>query len=141
MPRANAYAQANAEIIELPLAAAQTFKDGAVVVQNADENIAEAGADPTAIYGIALHGAGVGPNTGTVLVAKATEAARFWMDGDDAPTKADRNQAYGIAKDADGIWHVDGTDTVNTRVYVHDVDLTRKLYLVSFREGNRQIAP
>ena len=42
----------------LPMTAAQTFKKGAVIVQNATENTYEQGAaDPLAITGIALHAA------------------------------------------------------------------------------------
>ena len=123
------------------LAAAQTFKLGAAVLLDASEDIIEAGADPALIRGFAAEPAGKDPEGALkILVYAADQGEKFWMSGDNNPVKADINQSYGIVKDADGIWTVDGTEVVNTRVYVHQVDLDRNLYLVSVLEANRQAA-
>ena len=122
--------------------AAETFKEGALLLMDANEDMAECGADPALIYGFALNAADKYPVTGRVLVQKLWEGQQVWMDGDNAPTKADINQSYGVTKDADGIWHVDGTKTAGSaRVYVHEIDTHRNRYLVSVLAANRQVAP
>ena len=126
---------------EQTLAAAQTFKLGAAVLLDGAQNIAECGADPAAIRGFAAHPAGTGFPATKVLVWKAWEGQKFWMAGSSNPTKANIGQNYGIVKDANGIWTVDLTDAVNTRLHVHTVDLDRNLFLVSVLAANRQIAP
>lgn len=120
--------------------AGETFKLGACVLLDANEDILEAGADPASIRGFAAEPAGKDPEAGKVLVAVCDQGELFWMAGDNAPVKADINQNYGIVKDADGIWTVDGTETTNTRVHVHQIDTDRNLYLVSVLEANRQAA-
>lgn len=128
--------------MQLDLAAAQTFRKGAAVVQNASEEIAECGADPASIYGFAAEAAGTDPESSSkILVNVAEEGRHFWGEGDNAPTMDDVNQTYGLAKDADGDWYVDGTDTTNTRVYVHNVDMERNLYEFSVLAANRQALP
>lgn len=121
----------------------ETFTEGAFVVLDGTPEVTECGADPASILGIALHAnPAVGDwNYREVLVAKATEDARFWLQGDDDPVAANVGTSMSIAVDGDGIWYVDGTDAVNTRVYVHEVDLVRKLYKVSVLAANRQVAP
>lgn len=131
-----------AKIRQFALASGETFEYGAVVLLDGSQEIVEAGADPASILGFALkEGDEALPFSDKILVALVEGDARFWMDGDDDPTSADVDQEYGIAKDGDGIWHVDGTDVANTRVYVLDVDTDRKRYLVKVLEANRQIAP
>ena len=127
----------------LPTAAAQTFVEGAALVLDASRDISECGADPAAIYGFAAHDAGKDPqDADRTTVFKAIEGEKFWMPCSSAPDEAThRNNAYGIAKDGDGRWYVDFTDTVNTRVYVHRVDEDRDLVEVSVLEAYRQIAP
>lgn len=127
---------------EQPLAAAQTFKRGALVLFDANEDIAETGADPALILGVAAHDAAVTDFETIMHVFKASEGQKFWGSGDNDPTKADINQQYGVTKDADGVWHIDGTKTGATaRTYIHDVDLDRKLYKFSVLAANRQAAP
>jgi hypothetical protein len=124
-------------------AAAQTYKMGAAVLMDANEDIAECGADPAAILGFAAHDATkhaiVSP--GKCLVWKASEGQKFWMSGTSNPVKANINQLFGLVKGGDGIWQVDIAETVNTRVYVHKIDTDRNLFLVSVLAANRQASP
>lgn len=119
-------------------AAAQTFKIGAAVVLDGSQNVTECGADPALILGFAAHPATKNLPATTDLIQVANEGQKFWMAGNTNPVYADTNVKYGIIKDANGIWTVDKTDVVNTRVYVHYVDLDRNLYLVSVLVANRQ---
>ena len=139
-PPLPAYAadQSTAEYTE---EAAQTFKLGAAVLLNGSQNIAECGADPAAILGFAAHPATKNIPATKDLVWKASEGQKFLMAGTSNPVKANIGQSYGIVKDANGIWIVDITDTVATRLYVHNVDLDRNLFLVSVLAANRQAAP
>lgn len=126
---------------EMTIAAAQTFKMGAAVLLDANEDVAECGADPAVIRGFAAHPANLHIPATKCLVWKASEGQKFLMAGTAAPVKANINQVYGIVKDADGIWVVDVSDTTNTRVHVHQIDTDRNLFLVSVLAANRQVAP
>ena len=121
--------------------AAQSFKLGAAVVLDASQFVTECGADPASLIGFAAHPAGKGLPSTKDLVYVASEGQKFWMSGTSNPVYADTNKLYGIVKDANGIWTVDKTDVVNTRVYIHAVDLDRNLYLASVLAANRQAAP
>lgn len=140
-------AAGNRDNIYLPVKNNQTFKEGAFVVLDGTPEVNECGADPASIYGIASGGcasAGVTrdpQDTTKVIVHKAFEGQKFWMDGSSNPAITDVGVSYGIAKDADGYWYVDKTDAVNTRVYVHQVDLDMNRFLVSILAANRQVAP
>jgi hypothetical protein len=121
--------------------ASATYTIGACVMLAADEEVEECGADPAAILGVALHDAGTHPMPGRCLVAVASsEHQTYFFSGTRDPLLTDRNQKYGLVKDADNNWVVDLTDTTATRVYVKDVDLTRALYHVTILEANRQSA-
>lgn len=148
MPRVPAIESAHHRDAEyIIVAAAATFVAGAAVVLDGSKQVTECGADPASIYGFALFGATAGvskdPQDPTrVLVAKAIEGEKFWMQCSSAPSEAThRNNSYGIAKDADGIWYVDFTDVVNTRLFVHRVDVDRAMVEVSVLAANRQIPP
>jgi hypothetical protein len=135
-------AAGNRDNTYLPLAAAQTFKLGALVLLDGSANVTECGADPATIYGIAAHDAGKDPQDATkVILYKLFEGQKFWMQCSADPVAANRGISYGVAKDADGVWYVDFTDTVATRVYVHDVDTATKRVLVSVLAANRQTPP
>lgn len=125
-------------IREYPLAAGASFIEGAVVTLASGE-VNEAGVDPAAILGIALHDAGADPDPTVVLVALATAETTFVMQGTSAPVAADEGVAYGIAKDADGIWVVDKTDVTATRVRVEAVYPDRGEFEVRVLAANRQI--
>lgn len=121
--------------------AAQSFKLGAAVVLDGSQLVTECGADPALILGFAAHPAGKNIPATKDLIWKASEGQKFWMAGTSNPVYADNNVKFGIVKDANGIWTVDKTDVVNTRVYTHAIDTDRNLYLVSVLEANRQAAP
>jgi hypothetical protein len=126
--------------------AAEDWKLGAALVLDGTPELTECGADPAAILGFAAEPVTAGVSSDPegallCLVNVASEGQKFWMSGDNAPLISDVNKSYGIAVDGDGIWYVDGTEAVNTRVYVHQVDLDRNLYLVSVLAANRQAAP
>jgi hypothetical protein len=127
--------------MRLPTAAGQTFGLSALVVLDGSKNVTECGADPALIYGMALEPAGKDPEGAYTIVAPAFEGQFFWMPCSADPVIAThQNNSYGVAKDADGIWHVDFSDTTNKRVYVHQVDEDTKRVRVSVLEANRQIS-
>lgn len=136
-------AAGNRDNIQLPLAAAQTFKTGAAVLRDGSGNIAECGADPASIYGFSTGVATKNPVDATkAIIMKAFEGQKFWMQCNVDPVAANSGINYGITKDADGIWYVDFTKTAGTaRVYVHDIDTDTKRVLVSVLAANRQVAP
>lgn len=131
------------DAIMLPLAAAQTFKTGALVLRDGSANIAECGADPAVIYGVAEEPATKEITDATkIIVQKATETSKWWFPTNVAPTSANSGVNYGVTKDADGIWYVDFTKTGGTaRVYVHQVDTDTNRVEVSVLAANRQAAP
>lgn len=138
-----AYPNLRKEIRQYPLAAAQDFIEGAVVLITAGE-VSEAAADPLVILGVALHDAGALPDEDKVLVAIGLEGATFVMQGSAAPLPSDEGKEYGITKDADGVWHVDKAKTgAAARVVVEKVYIDgnmRDVYEVRFLAANRQIA-
>lgn len=139
MPAFAAYPNIRKVIRRYPLATGASFLEGALVVAAAGE-VDECGADPAAILGVALHDAGADPDTAEVLVALATGESTFVMQGSSAPVAADEGVEYGVAKDGDGIWIVDKTETVNTRVVVEKVYLDREQFEVRVLAANRQIS-
>lgn len=131
-----------------PIASAEAWALGALVLLDGSEDLIEAGADPTSILGWAMAPASAGDLIGNMAglglecpVYVAEEGRKVWMSGDNNPVKADINQVYGVVVDGDGIWIVDGTETTATRVYVHAIDTVLNLYLVSILAANRQALP
>lgn len=143
MPNIPAYADRTRDNIQLTDAAGQTYQQGALVVLDGSKNVTECGADPASIYGVANGPAGKHPEGATVTtISKAFNGQKFWMACTSAPTRAsNENKTYGVVKGADGIWVVDLTDAVNTRVYTHFIDEARGMALVSILSANRQISP
>ncbi len=130
------------EVVQLAYATDSTFLDGAPVVYTAaNGTVAEGGADPASILGFTLSPAGGEVEAGTTLIAKAANGKRFWFACATDPVAGDDGKSYGLVKDADGVWLVDRAETVNTRVQVHQVDLIRKMLLVSVLAANVQVAP
>lgn len=124
---------------EYPLATGQTFVRGQLVKKDGSNNIiAVSGADPTPILGIVAEPAAKVLIAGKVIVHVMDGIALFAMQGDDAPVTANKGQNYGLAQDADGVWYVDGTDVVNTRVTVISIDVPRQLYFVRLMTAHRQ---
>lgn len=120
------------------LKAGEVFNSGAAVTLSSGE-VAECGADPASILGFAEHASGVDPDPGIVVVATATAASTFWLEGSSDPAEADIGVKYGLAVDGDGDWYLDKTETTNTRVVVEAIDLTRKLFEVRVLEANRAL--
>jgi hypothetical protein len=118
---------------------AETFKQGAFILLNTDGTIEECGTDPTLILGFALDQAGSLPETSRAVVVVQTHGDRFWMQGSSDPVLTDVNKSYGVIKDGNGIWTVDKTDVVNTRVEVVEVDLVRNYFLVTLKVANIQL--
>lgn len=116
-------------IIEKSLAAAQAFKEGALLLADASDNYAECGADPVAIAAVSVSGAGADSSgfnrfakiefppgkmqgialSGTVFTAKYT-----------GTLPAANGASYGVVRDTDSYWKVDFTDTTATRVKLVD---------------------
>lgn len=131
----------NRSVRQYTHAVGQVYILGAAVVLNGTPEVTECGADPAAILGFAQEPATKDPEGATkALIAVVSQGERFYMSGTSNPVAADVNVKYGIVKDANGVWVVDKTDVVNTRVYTHAVDTDRNLFLVSVLEANRQIA-
>lgn len=110
-----------------------------------EEVVRTTSADPTPLLGIAEEDYDTLANTGKILVAVVTGDTILAMEGDNAPTINDLNQSYGIARDSDGVWTVDGTDTTNTRVSVVDYHLAvggigQNIYFVKVLAAHRQTA-
>lgn len=109
--------------VTYPIADSETFLAGAVVLRDSDGNIAECGADPAVIAGIALHSvadANPADTFGTVVsrvpVATANQEFRGTLEGTFAA--ADVGAKYGLVLDATGYWTVDKSETSNTRVQI-----------------------
>lgn len=110
--------------------ASQTFKKGAILVNGSAGNVGtvvEAGADPTLILGIAESNGGNNATVGGAEQRFVPALPHCTFEGtldDNTGTYAlvagDKNKKYGVAKDANGIWYIDQTDTTNTVVLITD---------------------
>ena len=135
---------------EYDLKAAETFKIGAAVLLDGNEDIAECGADPASILGFCAHPAAEALLAtepvvqGKATVQKCTEGQKFWITGSSdgttitTPTQDHVNQSYGVAKDAAGAWYMDISEVAATRVYVHAISVDMKRFKVSVLVANRQ---
>lgn len=110
-----------------PEEASQTYKKGAVLVQDASsKELEEAGADPSNIAGVAIKdavgtaGEGVPhytPGDGNVFEASIDDGTE-----DDTYTLAatDIGASYGLAKTSDGLWYIDQSETGTKSVRILD---------------------
>lgn len=112
----------------LPIATNAAWRSGSLLLVNGSDQWEECGADPALIGGVALDevGDGVGPlvptgrrefplfNAGAIVVTPDTLFSGPYVG---VPQIGN----YGVVKGTDGIWRVDFTETVNTRVRVVDV--------------------
>jgi hypothetical protein len=122
-----AYADENVRQRRLPVAPAATWKSGALLVAVAGL-WTECGADPATIGGVSMDEVGDGTGAlvpigrrefpplevGALLV---TESVMFSGPYVGTPALG----LFGVVKGADGIWRVDFTETVATRVRVVDI--------------------
>src|SRR5688572_25648220 len=113
---------------QFPLAAGSVFNAGDFLTMNGSSEAEEvAGADPTPLLGLAAENAADVVEAGFVNVYVFDDSWEFAIQCSSAPTAANKNVSYGIIEDGDGIYTLDLTDTVNTRVRVVDVDVQRQL--------------
>ena len=113
--------------LSLPEAATQTWKRGAILVDNGSGYLGEAAANPVDIIGIAMDAGQNGTAAGdkTARVAVPGPHCTFEMSLDSAgglgraTVQGDLFEKYGITKDGDGRWYVDVDKTgANARVVV-----------------------
>lgn len=103
-------------------AATQSYKAGELVYKDGTNDVKVCGADPTKILGMAA--ADASGTTGTAVkvnVIQEGDLVRMQVSGDGAArsTSADVEEytLYGIVN-ISNVWHVDVSDTTNTRVMV-----------------------
>lgn len=122
-------------------ATGQTFKRGALVVKNSAGEVVECGADPAAVEGVALQGAGTGigfdlPNSSTtnvvtgrnqeVSVAIADDEQEFSARGVNGgtdpvlPLLTHIGEQYGVAKVGND-WVIDFAETTAKVVEITDI--------------------
>lgn len=111
---------------ELPLAAAQSGKRGALLLQDGSGNFATCGADPASIAAVAASDYGTNSLGFNHLGVDGFPPG--YMQGylltDEQPFHAQYvgtlpgaiGGSYGVVLDSDGLWKVDFTETVNTRL-------------------------
>lgn len=139
MAKFPAYPNLGRHIRKYPLAAGASFLEGALVLLDANGDVAECGADPALILGVALHDAGADPHVSEMLVAVARADSTFVFQGSADPVQADEGDAYGVVKDGDGIWTLDKGEAVNTRLRIEKVYIDRKQYECVILAANRQL--
>lgn len=138
----------HATIREYPLKSGEVPQAGDIVHLDSNEEVVRTtSADPTPLLGLAEddYDSPIVEGTGRIRVAVFTEDVIIAMEGDNAPTVNDVNQAYGIARDGNGVWTLDGTDTSNTRVFPVDFHLAvggigPNLYFCKVLAAHRQSA-
>lgn len=134
----------------------QTFKKGAVLIFDTGE-VTEAGADPAGIAAVAAEGAGKRPgydmaNSSDILqvtgrkqevsVFEANDDTVFSMSeaANTVPTVAHIGNSYGVAKNADGIWQLDVSETTAAIFTVVDIDVDQKIFFCKVKVG-KQLLP
>lgn len=133
---------------EYPVDAATSFDAHELVFFGTGDDIEVCGADPANIFGIAL-----APSTAKNLyynnitgegnrlpVAILTPETIVGMASATTPSAANRTVSYGIVR-VGTHWLVDTSDVVNTRVQVHDIDVTNGIFYVKFDPANLQGEP
>lgn len=110
-----------------PLASGSAFTKGAAVVVTAGKTT-ECGADPAEIAGFACAAAGdyaeiydtFGNVAPKVPIALADSEFRGTLTGTVDGNEVGSN--FGLVKNVDGIWVIDRTETINTRVRITGID-------------------
>lgn len=131
-------------IRRFPIAAGETYVEGAPVLLDGAGEITEAGADPAVILGFAAHDAELtfDPDPGFGLVYVAYPDATFLIEGTADPVVANVGIAYDLNVDADGSAEIDTASVVAARLLVEDIYLkpgsTSGLFEVSVLAANRQ---
>ena len=142
-------------VVKNPLAAAQTFNFGALLLEDGSGNWAECGANPTSIGGVALSGAGADtsgfnrfarvefpPNYMEAMsVVNQVPFACLYM----GTLPAQAGATYGVTRDTDSNWKVDFTkNAANQRVTLLDITWTgapesQKYVVVAVLPANAQV--
>lgn len=113
-------------VVQRPLAAAQAFLSGSLVLVDANGAVAECGADPASIAGVSLAPCGADTSGFNILAKKEfplgnmqfiplTTDQMFIANYVGTLPAAD-GASYGVVKDTDNFWKVDFSDTTNLRV-------------------------
>lgn len=118
---ARAKSQSIPKVVERALAAAQTFRQGALCLIDASGLVAECGADPAAIAGISLTGAGadtgIGSRFGTVefppgiMKLELVQDEVVWRATYQGTLPAADGGTYGVTRLTGGDWVVDFAKT------------------------------
>jgi hypothetical protein len=123
---------------------ASPIEVGDIVRLNTTTNVIEevTTADPTNMLGVAKsHNGSVARleavDATRILVEHFSDDVAFWFEGSRAPLATDVGKSYGLVLSG-GVWVVDLTDTVATRVYIHDVDIGRNAYFCIVLTAHRQ---
>lgn len=143
------------QVQSLKYATGQTFTNRALVVDNANGEVVECGADPVSVLGVAMQGAGTGPGyqlansdvtavvTGRnqeVSVAIADRSTIFSARGVNGatdpviPLQTHIGEQYGVAK-VGTEWVIDFAETVTKVVEIVDIDIDGNFFLVKFLEA------
>jgi|SRR5688572_17677207 len=119
--------------------AGETFGYGDFVFLAANV-VKRCGADPAAILGISevvSENARLLTPNGKVPIRTLNAEAVLQMCSDTIPVEATHlNVAYGIVRDANGIWKVDVSDVVNTRVVVVRLNVAEGIWFVKMLAAN-----
>lgn len=131
-------------IRRFPLAAGETYVEGAPVLLTAGE-ITEAGANPAVILGFAASDAvlvELDPDPGFKLVYVAYPDSTFLVEGTADPAVANVGVAFDLDVDGNGVAEVDTASSAAARLLVEDIyikgDGPGGLFEVSVLAANRQ---
>jgi hypothetical protein len=139
-------------VLSLAYKTGEVFVKGSVLIFDTGEVVIGL-ADPTPIVGVALedvaskpgfevgHDSQVIATTGRVQevsVAIANDVTTFSGAGDRNPLASDVGVEYGIVN-VGGIWQIDTTDVVATRVVIIDVDLLENIYFFKFLNAHQAL--
>lgn len=129
------------DVVEYTLDAANPGKAGSLCFLNtADNEVEECGADPALILGLMTG------NYASRLIYEGSKVPVIVLDAGvlvgmcsaTVPTDAHLHRAYGVVRLASGNWAVDISDTVATRVVVHEYNAGKGLFIVQFLPANLQ---
>lgn len=142
-------------------ATGQVYLKGALVIDDANGELVECGADPAAILGVSLQACGTGLGYGSsnetqivyatgrqqvTSIAIATRVVEFSgravNGGTDpvTPLQTHIGEVYGVLRTAAGEWVIDMAETTNTRLEITDIveadGVAGGFFLFKFLEAN-----
>lgn len=132
----------------------ETWAIGAVMVFDANGELVECSADPTAISGVAAQASDTGPgfamaDSPSVITGRALETTIFEANrntifsgrgvngGTDpvTPTQTMLDTRFGLTVDSNGIWVIDIAETSTVSVEIVDIDPIEKIFFFKFLEA------